>query len=328
MYKKFTSTLLISALLLTLCLSNACKKQESTSLQWTTLSSGTTHTLWSGYAINQDTILVCGGLRYDASTMLKTEDGGQNWRKIDPNIGKIVFDMQFLDQQRAFASAYDGKILRTNDGGETWSVYQMFDAEEKYPWQPLRAIHMITDSLGFVAGGQGYNQGLIMRTIDGGDSWQNTWFDEELRDVWFIDVEIGYACGYGTIYKTLDSGDTWFPLDVRGDFFTSLSFPSERVGYAVGNQGLIVKTENAGHKWRTLRGNGGLKRQHFERVHFTNETDGYLVGRSAFWLTKDGGDSWTSVEDVDFEKFNSLLFLNQGKGFIVGENGSIVQFEE
>ncbi len=308
------------------CLLTACEKRENIQLQWTQLTSGTEHVLWSGSAINQDTIFVCGGLQYDASTILKTENGGQSWRKIDFDIGKVVFDMQFLNEKVGFITVYDGKILRTNDGGETWSIYQMQVLE--HPWQPLRAVHMVNDTLGFVVGGLGYNQGVIMRTVDGGDSWQNYWVDEEMRDVWFTNPKIGYACGYGVIYKTLDGGDNWFPLDVRGDFFTSIFFPSEQVGYAVGNQGLIVKTENAGHKWFTIKGNGGLKRQHFERVYFTDNLNGYVVGRNVFWRTKDGGDNWQNIEEIDFEKFNSIILLNNQEGLIVGEEGCLVKFSE
>ena len=316
-------------LLFFLLIVNACQKNQSIQkLEWQALDTNTDHLLWSAHFTNPDTGWACGGLRYTEATLLYTQNGGDTWQKQSLDFGKIIFDIQFLNAQKGFATAYDGKILSTKDGGQNWAIYQMQSGEK--PWQALRSLQFVNDTLGFVVGGQGYNSGIVMRTIDGGLSWQNTWFDAELRDVFFTDARTGYISGYGVIFKTLDAGQTWFPLEVSGDFFTALHFPTPLVGYAVGNQGTILKTTTAGHSWNKLRNGNkiGQKNLHFERLFFKNEDIGYLVGRKVVWKTTDGGATFVSLSDLDFENWNSIVITSDTQSFLLGQKGTIVKFEE
>ena len=169
---------------------------------------------------------------------------------------------------------------------------------------------------------------FFFSTDDAWQHWNHVIFEEELRDLWFTDEATGYAAGYGVIYKTENGGETWFPLDIKGDFFTAIHFPTPEVGYAVGNQGIIVKTGNAGHSWEVLKKVKSVKRQHFEDVFFINADKGYVVGKNVVLFTNDGGINWQAVQDLDFARFTGIFMLSENTGYITGSDGTIIYFEE
>lgn len=306
----------------------ACQK-ESIEVSWQSVTIHTKHRLWAADFLNEQMGYVVGGKRYSASILLKTMDGGQNWEEqATPEGVNVIFDVQVLNDRIAFACAYGNHIISTKDGGATWQDFQ--HPRFEYSWQPLRAVHFVNDTLGFVAGGSAYQAGVIFKTIDGGQHWDYQWFEQELRDIVFTTTEVGFACGYGILLKTINGGEDWELLDVQGDYFTSLHFPSAEVGYMVGNQGMIWKTENGGDHWDVLRKVGSVfkPRKHFEKVHFLNNHKGYIVGAGLVWTTENGGNSWQQLEGIDFGRFNGIELMDDGKGIVVGDDGQMVMFEE
>ncbi len=319
--KKILITILIFFFL------TACQKEKATSVFEKQISD-TDNTLQAAFFLNENIGYVCGGVQYTESTMLKTEDAGQTWEMQDVSeVEKMIFDVFFLNADTGFAVTHGMKILRTYDAGNSWQILQQYVAEK--PWLPLRAIQFVDENVGFVAGGIGYSQGIIYKTTNGGDTWQYEWFEQELRDIFFINEHIGFACGYGAIYKTENAGETWILQDVKGDFFLSIHFPTAEIGYAVGNQGLIVKTEDAGETWQTIKRvkATSINRPILEDVFFVDENVGFVAGKNLFWQTQDGGCAWHQLEAIDFAKFYGMFIFENENGFVVGENGNIVRFE-
>jgi photosystem II stability/assembly factor-like uncharacterized protein len=70
---------------------------------------------WAGGVGSQHTAL--GELKY------VTRDGGGTWTSVpDSSNGTSLNDIQFLDASIGFAVGYAGSIIRTSDGGATWTV--------------------------------------------------------------------------------------------------------------------------------------------------------------------------------------------------------------
>ncbi len=302
-----------------------CQKETNQIINWELLQEQKDYRLWSAHFLNADTGYVCGGSRYDYATLLYTNDGGHTWQEQTTGIQKILFDIQFVNPQFGIATAYESKVLITYDGGKQWTLQQQDSYE--FPWQALRAVHFINDTLGLIVGGRGYNMGQILRTTNATKTWDSHTFEHELRDVWWTSTHTAYACGYGVIYKTTDGGDSWQQLAAKGDFFTSIHFPSPTTGYVVGYQGSILKTTDAGNTWLTLRRGESLfnKSQHFERVYFYDELQGVIVGTNSCLHTQDGGDTWQQISNLDFQKFNAFVPSDTQGGFIVGDEGTIIR---
>ena len=105
---------------------------------------------------------------------------------------------------RIVAVGEHGMSLWSADGGESWTQGQV----------PVRStltgVYMHDAELGWAVG----HDTLIMRTSDGGASWEVLQYLPEeqapLLDIWFADTRRGIAIGaYGYYFVTSDGGDTW-----------------------------------------------------------------------------------------------------------------------
>jgi photosystem II stability/assembly factor-like uncharacterized protein len=57
----------------------------------------------------------------DYGTIIKTEDGGENWTKVAVDTEEGLKDLYFLpDGKTGWATGEMGTILHTTDGGDTW----------------------------------------------------------------------------------------------------------------------------------------------------------------------------------------------------------------
>ena len=105
------------------------------------------------------------------ATMLKTENGGKEWKPQDGVKATLssrkqlflpaLLDITFADEKRGWAVGYPGIILYTADGGETWA-YQESGTEAV-----LNCVSFVDGLHGLIAG----NGGIILRTEDGGSTW-------------------------------------------------------------------------------------------------------------------------------------------------------------
>ena len=94
------------------------------------------------------------------------------------------------------------------------------------------------------------DQGTILRTTDGGESWvpQDSGVSETLLNVSFGDPSNGTAVGQlGTILRTTDGGQTWLREEsgTNQDLY-GVSFPETKTGNAVGAFGAILRTAAQG----------------------------------------------------------------------------------
>lgn len=104
-------------------------------------------------------------LGYD-ETMLRTTDGGNNWKLAHHNPrGRALFDMQFLDAQNGIAVGGYGTHLVTRDGGQSWSFVEspLYDVG-----MHLNEILVLGDGTLFVAG----ERGMMARSTDNGETWE------------------------------------------------------------------------------------------------------------------------------------------------------------
>ena len=114
-----------------------------------------------------------------------------------PSVGLMMI---FGQTRILFAMGRDGEILRTADGGDSWT-------ESKFgKTLQLNAIDFVNESQGWVVG----NRGQIGMTMDGGASWSIQMSDKmfNLNSVAFRDAKTGLAIGdEGTVCSTNDGGN-------------------------------------------------------------------------------------------------------------------------
>lgn len=147
----------------------------------------------------------------------KTTDGGENWAEVIDLGSDTVYDLYFLSEQVGFAAMDDGYIFKCIDGNNNWTLIDSLNGER------LLSMEFIDNNVGFVVG---YN-GLLGKTSDGGNNWDvvdtlavinDSTFDE-LWDIKFVSptegwIGAGNAVGAnGALYHTTDAGNSWQKLD-------------------------------------------------------------------------------------------------------------------
>lgn len=144
-----------------------------------------------------------------------------------------------------------GYIARTIDGGGNPNTWQLLKRDTIYDFFDIKFI----DSLhGWVVGGNDRNnQAVIMKTNDGGFTWQNVSIPYQaryLRALKFVGSTHGWAVGRnGTILHTSNGGNTWVIQQSNVDTtLFDVDFADTLHGLITGN-GFVLYTHNGGANW-------------------------------------------------------------------------------
>jgi photosystem II stability/assembly factor-like uncharacterized protein len=268
---------------------------------------------------------ICGGVRYDYGVLLKTTDGGHTWSVPDSVIPKVAYTNFFFDQQQGFVAGFGSFFAFTNDSAKSFNVTSAVNSI------PINDIRFIDRMHGVIAAGGSYGSGYIAYTSDGGTTWAQTDYPNNFRAVRYVDSSTAFASGYGVIYKSTNGGATFSPLNIRGDFFVDMDFPTPTTGYFVGYQGMILKTTDGGNSFKKVHTeNLPLgPREHFEAVDFWDTETGYAVGDAgSMYVTTNGGGKWRKVKSFTDVNLRAVHLFSASSGIVAGDNGKIFLFKE
>lgn len=192
-------------------------------------------------------------------SLFYSKDGGEHWipceGKISPFEGEAGFaasgtNVQVLNDS-TFIFVSGGKksrFFKSTDLGKTWKItslpYMTSESSGAF------SIHMISDSVGVIVGGDYANPDLCMNTCfytdDGGEFWINA--EEQTRGYRSCVIYakgVFYSCGTNGIDFSTDNGITWKPF-AHGNFFAMDS--DEKFLYATIPGGSFQIFELINHK--------------------------------------------------------------------------------
>jgi photosystem II stability/assembly factor-like uncharacterized protein len=268
--------------------------------------------LWLGTGLNG-----CLGLGGDPDP----DRAARGWLPQDSGLAAArLQDVHFPDADTGYAVG--DSILKTVDGGKTWSV---LDAGSEY----LTAVFFVDGRRGWVAGARG----TVFRTSNGGEAWfpADAQMRGDARGLYFTGPLTGFCVGDdGSISRTSDGGATWSARDIEEDSLVgrqalwAVSFPSPDTGYATGDRGFLVRTVDGGDTWRI---HPLPTQQDLYDVQFVTITTGYAAGagggHGSVHKTTDAGESWTDVSGASAASQGhlSLHFLDARTGWVTGDFG-------
>jgi len=216
--------------------------------------------------------------------------GFAQWSIQNSNNSNELESIYFLDTVHGWAVG-SGTILKTNNGGLTWT-----DLEYDKPDDWLTSV-LFTDSLkGWIVGIRFISifdsRGIILHTLNGGLTW------DEIEDsnnyfysVFFINDSVGWVGGT-SIFQTVDQGGNW-TLQKDSIFIRELFFITSNIGWAVGDNGVIIKTSDSGYTWTTQQ---SPINDRLWSVDFVNNLNGWISGDEGIILkTTDGGSNWIKL---------------------------------
>jgi photosystem II stability/assembly factor-like uncharacterized protein len=287
-------------------------------------------TIWSIYFIDADT----GWAIEQFAALYTTCDGGTTWN-LEQDLDTYLFhgsDIHFYNSQIGWAAGsyqvsgtnFDGRVLRTNDGGVTWTQLKQFRG-----W----GLHTVAFS-GPDTGWCGGNDGELHMSIDTGSTWTDAVQGPAgtLYSVFFVDEDNGWAVGGSNfdsseILHTTNGGAKWEQQtgEVNNRRFKSVFFTTVSTGYIAGDE-TIMKTTDAGANWLSQT----APNYDYNCVMFSDASNGWAVAGnslavSAVVRTQDGGASWSSVSTGFSTIFNGVWFFNPDTGIVVGASGTILR---
>ena len=211
-----------------------------------------------------------------------------------------LYDVAFVSAKRGWAVGDAGTILRSEDGGVSWSADP---SPIRAQW---RSVHFGNLRLGWVVGGwQRFDGsagfGVALSTRDYGETWKVL---SRGRGGWLYDIRTeklltGWMVGEGSpddppgVWHTRRGDREYAPLPGRrAPPLLDLAFASPEVGLAVGRRGRMVRFENG-----KSRPDGRLSYPGTWRaVDFGPGGAGCLVGAGGHvFVSNDAGANWAAA---------------------------------
>ena len=210
------------------------------------------------YAVNKNTVWVIG----EQGVMLQTVNGGALWERIisDDLDENMAFHTISRYQGDIWISGYSGLIMRSSDNGNTWTVFDdsMIDNFEKVQEFLIQGICAVNQDIIYAVGNKSTPPcGIVLRTVDGGQNWedidmpnkynQNGWIGVKATDP---DHVIIYG-GRGHFIVTADGGKEWVtggPLSTRD--INDLVMVSSTDYWAACDYDSIIRTSDSGISWK------------------------------------------------------------------------------
>ncbi|MHB1325013.1 MAG: YCF48-related protein [Thermoleophilia bacterium] len=248
---------------------------------------------------------------------LATGDG--TWQWVNPSVqGNTLRSLSFVNANTGWAAGDGGTILKTTDGGASWSA-QIPSSNSCTGVTPygsgcnLKGVSFFDANNGWAVGAFG----TIWKTINGGTSWTaqslpiigcgGSCVYANLSGVHFISSTVGIAVGPSYAFATRDGGASW--TQVTGintsHSLNAIQLVDSNNGFAVGDNGAVYKITWNGSTWAAAQ-QTGTGTQSLTGLYFANAANGFAVGGGRLWRTVNGGTTWLKNETLRTENFRAV----------------------
>lgn len=170
------------------------------------------------------------------SLVMRTEDGGETWRRVIVPSKKELYHLDFVGSSRCWIVGDEGLVLFSSNGGAS------FGAQKSGVTMDLYNVDFRDENEGYIVG----SKGTILRTEDGGATWETvkTSFPMTFMRVDFADDKNGVIVGYdGTILHSTNKGRTWTRQSSATKEHLYGLFFAKKYGWAVGANGVIIQNQ-------------------------------------------------------------------------------------
>lgn len=237
-------------------------------------------------------------------------------------VAQQLLGISFLDSLNGYACGKAGTIIKTTDGGQSWTTLATNTTED------LSDIKVMPASQGQKVIAVGDNN-TIIKSVDGGANWFAQTIPFQAGSFVFgvqcLDTLNYFACGgdystfSGSVLKTTDGGASWTKTAVAGSIFLDkIHMRSMTFGFTAGtnttfSNGSIHKTIN-GTSWPGVKTSTDL----LTNVWCSSNTHIVSVGLAGqIWRSTNAGAVWTNQAFNSTDLFG-LQFVDSLIGFACG----------
>ena len=300
---------------------------------WVVQQTGATGDLVAVFFTSSDKGWIAG----DGGYLASTTDGGGTWTKSPLNTTEDINEIYFRNDDNGYLVA-GRKMFITRDAGRTWQETRLYRTGEFGSGIPeFLSIRFSDKKHGYAIGSilrqvrseEVVVDSLLMRTEDGGETWQRIAVPTktELFHLDFNGNSHGWIVGDGgAILASTDEGRTWTKqsADTAMPLY-NVDFRDDNEGYVVGKSGTILRTSNGGASWEKVTTSF---RETLMRVDFADDKNGWIVGYAGGILrSNDKGKTWIRQESNTRERLYGL-FMDKKFGWAVGAKGVVLKYKK
>lgn len=198
-----------------------------------------------------------------------------------------------------------GIVLISDNNGSSWTQPQTNSRVT------LTGVHFHDRDTGWVVG----HDTVILRTVDGGSSWEEVYSDPDdqrpLFDVWFADEQTGIAIGaYGLVLLTDDGGANWEVSELTPEPWPDLEADAADVE--------DVEDEASGFE------DDQFYDFHLNHIIAAANGDLYIAAESGhFFRSPDNGETWYSMPTTYEGSFFNTVPLQGEQLLLMGLRGNL-----
>ena len=237
-----------------------------------------------------------------------THDGGQTWTWVGGDRGWSILALSALSPTSVWAvgrpagSATQSFLVRTSDGGSTWT-------EDPLTLRPTAAVDFVSQAQGYGAGSAS-DPGAVLQTGDGGATWTiRARFPGSVLALSFTDATHGWALEQPwpagqqllEVMGTTDGGTTWTQVGAMAQSSVPVPdalrfFDAQHGVMVIGAMPdwLVLSSSDGGHTWAQ---SGHLAMAPGTPLLPALPSSGnlMLLGGGSLQRSADGGQTWTVV---------------------------------
>lgn len=271
-----------------------------------------------------------GGSGYaagDFGTLLKTTDGGTSWSGLPVGTLQGLSVVQAVDGDTVVAGG--GCVARrSTDGGRSFTSVAFASVESSCRAE-LRDLSFVTRDAGFLL----LRDGSVLATTDGGTQFAPRTAVPETPKAGgssdpgalaFLTADKGFATSGGRIFRTLNGGSSWRAIEPSGPALNRLWFSDAQHGFAVGQAGRFLRTDDGGETWAAKSvAPGG---QALTSISCNSSRFCVLATATGKELirTADAGDGASGVITPSTDPVYAAAFASPARIAGVGANGATV----
>ncbi|WP_252094543.1 MULTISPECIES: WD40/YVTN/BNR-like repeat-containing protein [unclassified Pseudoalteromonas] len=232
----------------------------------------------------------------------------QKWTQASVPVQSLLTAVTFKGNDIGWACGHDASILKTTDGGKTWTVKQYLPQLEK----PCLDIEFVNQQHGFAVGAYG----MFFETFDGGESWNKRFISEFVHpdDVEYLnDLKEQDPAGY--------EQETAFILP----HFNRLLITDDNM-YLAGEMGLVAQSEDLGKTWQKF---DSFYRGSFFSINETKDNHFVVAGLRGNAFIGSGQqvqqlktDKTATINNIIVDDSTTYMLANSGVIFSI-KNGEV-----
>ncbi len=252
--------------------------------------------------------------KWSGDYLLKTEDNGLTWNPI-----KFVTDRMgscfFIDKNNILTVS--DSIYISNDGGLNW-----ISKEVPLYWDSFQCL---SNQTLLMMQAYSIDNRVLYRSDDLGTTWQPVYTtDKYVYNSYFGNDQTGFLMGSDIFLQTKDGGKTWKEFSFTDDGYLRTGYIlDENQMFLAGSNGILLKTNNGGNSWESLK---TQIKSDIQEINFTSSTEGYLITTNQLYTTKDAGLTW-AVLTGNMDRMLDLEIYD-GNAYVVGPYGLFIKVAE